>query len=59
MLKEIRRFDKYFGDWEQVKRIRLVNDEWSPATGVITPTLKLKRGKLMHKYEDVIKELFD
>jgi long-chain acyl-CoA synthetase len=58
LMNNIRKFDKYFGDWEQIKRIRLVNDEWSTATGVVTPTLKLKRGILMRQYENEIAQLF-
>lgn len=35
---------------EQVKKFVLVPDEWSTATGELTPTLKLKRKVLLEKY---------
>lgn len=44
---------------EQIKRFRLVTDEWSPQTGELSQTLKLKRQKLTEKYVNIIKEIYD
>jgi len=42
----------------QLKRIRLVPDEWTPDTGELSPTLKLKRRVLREKYAELIAEIF-
>lgn len=43
---------------EQVKRFRLLPDEWTPDTGELSPTLKLRRRILNDKYVDLINEIF-
>ncbi|MGW7516521.1 AMP-dependent synthetase/ligase [Streptomyces sp. NPDC054796] len=43
---------------EQVKRYRLLSEEWGPATGELTPSLKLRRRVIRDKYAPVIEELY-
>ncbi|MDD4107926.1 MAG: long-chain fatty acid--CoA ligase [Prolixibacteraceae bacterium] len=43
---------------ERISRIRLVGDEWSPATGELSPTLKLRRAVIAAKYQDIIDEIY-
>ena len=56
--KEINNLNKQLGLAEQIKRFRLVHEEWSPLTGELSPTLKLKRKYLIEKYSDILKEIF-
>ncbi|MBN1790956.1 MAG: long-chain fatty acid--CoA ligase [Bacteroidales bacterium] len=46
------------GQTEQIKRFRLVQEEWSPNTGELSPTLKLKRKFLTDRYATTIDEIF-
>ncbi len=46
------------GQTEQIKRIRLIPDTWSYETGELSPTLKLKRKFIMHKYRKLINEIY-
>jgi len=55
---EIASFDDNFGQWEQVKKVELVADEWTPESGLLTPTLKLKRKVLMEKYKDLVEKIY-
>jgi long-chain acyl-CoA synthetase len=50
--------NKNLGLTEQIKRFRLVYEEWSPSTGELSPTLKLKRKFLMTRYEKIVDEIF-
>lgn len=43
---------------EQVKRYRLLSEEWGPQTGELTPSLKLRRRTVRAKYGPVIEELY-
>jgi len=43
---------------QQVKRWRLLPDEWTPDSGELTPTLKLKRRRIHAKYADMIDDLY-
>ncbi len=56
--KEVNNLNKDLAFHEQIKRFRLVCKEWSPATGELSPTLKLKRGVLYKEYDKIIKEIF-
>jgi long-chain acyl-CoA synthetase len=56
--KEINNLNKQLGQAEQIKRFRLVQEEWGPLTGELSPTLKLKRKYLIEKYNYVLKEIF-
>lgn len=58
IMDEIKSFNSSFGSWEQIKKIKLISDDWSQASGLITPTLKLKRNVVKERYAKEIKELF-
>jgi long-chain acyl-CoA synthetase len=44
---------------EQVKRFRLLQNEWTSLTGELTPTLKKRRGVILDKYAAEIEALYD
>jgi len=54
----VNEMNKQLGVTDQIKRFRLVQEEWSPNTGELSPTLKLKRKFLANKYEILISEIF-
>jgi long-chain acyl-CoA synthetase len=56
--QEVNNLNKQLGQAEKIKRFRLVHEEWSPLTGELSPTLKLKRQLLAEKYSDLLKEIF-
>lgn len=43
---------------EQIKRERIVCDEWTPTNGLLSQTLKLKRAKLTSRYSGIISEIY-
>jgi len=51
-------FNTRLGKDEKVKRFRLVPEEWTPDSGELSPTLKLKRRILKNKYKAVIENIF-
>lgn len=55
---EVNACNTHFGQWEQIKKITLLADEWSPATGELTPTMKLKRKAIYTKYKDLIQAMY-
>ena len=56
--KEVQQINKTLGLHEEIKRFRLVCDEWSPATGELSPTLKLRRNVVAEKYKGLIGEIY-
>ena len=51
IMKEVEGFNKGYGNWEQIKKISLLNKELSIDGGELTPTLKLKRKKIMELHK--------
>lgn len=56
--REINEINKKLSETEKIKRFRLVCSEWTPGTGELSPTLKLKRKFLYEKYDHIVKEIF-
>ncbi|HPR61653.1 MAG TPA: long-chain fatty acid--CoA ligase, partial [Prolixibacteraceae bacterium] len=55
---EVKKVNKTLGQVEEVKRFRIVVDEWSPETGEMSPTLKLKRNVLAERYSHIIEQIY-
>lgn len=56
--EEINGFNKQFGNWEQIKKFALLENEFSIDGDELTPTLKLKRKKILAKYNKQYKEIY-
>jgi long-chain acyl-CoA synthetase len=56
--KEVHLINKSLGLTEQIKRFRLISEEWTQLTGELSPTLKLKRKYIYDKYSDIIEDIF-
>ena len=56
--KEVKKFSNTLSDTEKLKRFRLVPDEWSTATGELSPTLKLRRKQIEKKYKKILEEIY-
>jgi len=56
--REVAAINKTLGEHEEIKRFRLVADEWTPQTGELSPTLKLKRNYVAAKYKSIIDEIY-
>lgn len=56
--REIAAINKMINQTEHLKRFRLVSEEWSPITGELSPTLKLKRKFILDKYRYLKEEIY-
>jgi len=55
---EIKAVNKKLGKTEEIKKFKLIKDSWTPESGDLSPTLKLKRKHLAAKYESFISDMF-
>ena len=55
---EVKRFNRLFGSWEQVKKVALVERPWSIDAGELAPTLKLKRKVITERFRKLIDSLY-
>jgi long-chain acyl-CoA synthetase len=55
---EIQRINKTVSEFEKIIKFKLVADQWSPNSGELSATLKLKRNVISQKYQEEIEEIF-
>jgi long-chain acyl-CoA synthetase len=56
--KQIDKYNPLFGHTEQIKKVRLLADEWTIDSGELTPSLKIKRKVIEAKYAKEIEEMY-
>jgi len=56
--EEVKHYNHFFGDFEQIKRYQLVAEEWTAAEGFLSPTLKIKRNFIEDYYVEKIEKIF-
>jgi len=56
--KEIDEYNKTFGQTEQIKKFELVAHEWTPDSGDLTQTLKLKRKIIEERNKSLIEKMY-
>jgi len=56
--KEINKYNAQLGEAEKIRQFKLVCEKWSPETGELSPTQKLKREYIYEKYADIINGIY-
>ncbi len=49
---------KAFPGYAQVRKLTVVNEKWTIDNGLMTPTLKLKRARILDKYASTIDDMY-
>jgi len=55
---EVEKINRRLSPAERINRFRLVADEWGPATGELSPTLKLRRQFISDKYKKLLDQVY-
>ena len=58
VLREIHNINLELGKPERIQKFRFCQNVWSPESGELTPTLKLKRNVIQKKYKQLINEIY-
>ncbi len=56
--KEVDKYNKNFGKWEQIKKFELTKEAWTIDDGHLTPTMKMKRSVIMDIYKDLYEKMY-
>lgn len=56
--REISKMNDTLAEHEQIRKFRLVADTWSPQTGELSQTLKLRRAALYKKYDALCRDIY-
>jgi long-chain acyl-CoA synthetase len=51
-------YNKFFNQVEQIKKFKLLPDEWSVDTGEMTPKLSMRRKVIQEKYQTLVDEMY-
>lgn len=57
--KEVEKVNQTLGDHERIIKFELCAQAWTPESGELTPTLKLKRNLILNKYQALMGKLFN
>ncbi|MBE0654715.1 MAG: long-chain fatty acid--CoA ligase, partial [Bacteroidales bacterium] len=55
---EVKKINRQLTEPERIQRIRLVSEVWSPATGELSASLKLKRKVIESKYSSLLEVIY-
>jgi len=58
ILQEIKKINKNLSKIEKIKKFIIIKDQFSIENGMLTPTLKLKRYKIIQKYKKEFEKLY-
>jgi long-chain acyl-CoA synthetase len=59
MFKHLEKVNSKLASHEQIRTLGLLRKSWTPNSGELTPSLKVKRGAVMELYSREIKELYE
>ena len=45
-------------EYQRIRKVIIVKDEWTNENGLLTPTLKMKRNALSSNYETALERLY-
>lgn len=56
--REVESANEQFAKFEKIKQFKLTPDAWTPDSGHLTPTMKLKRKAIQAKYQDLYDQIY-
>jgi long-chain acyl-CoA synthetase len=56
--KEVEKYNAHLDKVMQVKKFKLIGENWTPDSGHLSPTQKLKRKVILEKYQNVVDEIY-
>ncbi|MBC7926648.1 MAG: long-chain fatty acid--CoA ligase [Bryobacteraceae bacterium] len=56
--KVVKRVNKQLAPFEQIRRFRILEHEFSIERGELTPTMKVRRKQVLENYKDLVQELY-
>jgi len=61
VLQDIHRIFKAHGclSFEIPKKVKVVSEQWTPESDLVSAAMKIKRHNLIHHYKDLLKELYE
>jgi long-chain acyl-CoA synthetase len=58
MRMELESLSRNIRGYERIKQLAMITEEFTPENGMLTPSLKIKRRRVMERYSDVVEALY-
>jgi len=59
LCRQVARQLSSFPGYAQIRRVAVIDDPWTVDDGLLTPTLKLRRNRILERYQAVVDALYD
>ena len=59
MQRDIEMYNERLAQYEKIKKIRIIHENWDVENGLLTPTMKMKRKKILSRYNELIESMYD
>ena len=56
--KAVTRVNKHLASFEQIRKFRILEREFTVESGELTPTMKVRRGRVLENYKPLISEMY-
>lgn len=56
--RAVKQVNKQLASFEQIRKYRVLDTEFTIESGELTPTMKVRRGKVLENYKDTVSELY-
>jgi long-chain acyl-CoA synthetase len=56
--KAVARVNKQLAPFEQIRKFRVIEREFTIETGELTPTMKVRRNRVLENHREVVSELY-
>jgi long-chain acyl-CoA synthetase len=57
--REVDEYNKHLDKVMQVKKFELIGESWTPESGLLSPTQKLKRKVILERYKDLVDKIYE
>jgi long-chain acyl-CoA synthetase len=54
----VKRVNKQLASFEQIRRFRILKQDFTIDRGELTPTMKVRRNQVLENYRDLVSELY-
>jgi len=58
LMHEVNKYNGELAQFEKIKKIRIVREDWNVDNGLLTPTMKMKRKAIHERYGDLIANIY-
>ena len=54
----VTRVNKQLADFERIRRFKVLGREWTIEEGELTPTMKIRRSRVLENHKELVSELY-